>query len=291
MTIGTESTTFDAYLKWQGVNASWLGHAFKSWKQFHWVLVNGYQPKTDTRVGTALHSLAEVLPLDVFDTLFQTMPDFKTSPDNVTTTGKPSTSQTSWVKEQEAALIAENPGSEFMSVAESKRCRRMLFAIQTNDEAMSLITNSLREVSITGELHGVACKSRLDGIRIEDSVLWDLKSTRDVSPHQFGRTAANLHYVFKTAFYWLMLRQNGIEATEVKLIAVQDSVPVGDGSFNEAADCVVYPVPMIAIENQFAEIERLLTEYKRCVDMDLWPGVQGQPLVIPNWAMGETELV
>jgi len=286
-----ENVSFADYQKWPQINGSLLTHAWKSWKQFKHVRQFGYQPKTGTRVGSSLHSLVECFPLDNFDHLFTTMPDYKSSPDNMTSTGKPSSSATSWVREQETAFRDANSGQEVLSIAEHNRCRRMIHAISENVEASSLITSSLREACLTTELHEVACKGRLDGVRVDDDCFWDLKTTRDVSAHGFGKTAANLRYVFKMAFYWRLLQQNGIEATSVKFIAVQDSIPLGDGSFNEAADCTVYEIPMIALENQFSEIERLLTEYKHCLATDTWPGVKDDDLYIPNWSMNEIELV
>lgn len=286
-----ESILFADYVKWPGVNASLLVHAVKSWRQFEYVRRLGYQPKTDTRVGTALHSLAECLPVDKFDTMFVTMPDYKVSPDNVTSTGKSSTSRTAWVKEQEAAFVAKHQGAEIMTVAEKKRCQRMLHAIQRNDRAMELITRSTLECSLRGGLHGVDCKGRLDGIDIANNGFWDIKTTRNASAIPFGKTAANLRYLFKMAFYWLLLREHGMQAATVEFIAVQDSVPLGDGSFNEAADCAVYDIPLIALENQFPEIERLLHEYQQCEKADKWPGIPDGPLHIPNWSMHEPTLI
>ena len=286
-----ESIAFSDYVNWPQMNASTLVHGVKSMRQLKYVRDNGYQPKTDTRVGTALHSLAECLPVDRFDEMFVVMPDYKLSPDNVTSTGKSSTSKTSWVREQESAFLAEHEGAEAMSVAESRRCKRMLYAIQRNKEAMELIEKSAVEVSLLSQLYGVECKGRLDGVDMGDNSFWDIKTTRNASSQPFGKTAANLHYLFKMAFYWLLLQRHGMEAAAVKFIAIQDSVPLGDGSFNEAADCAVYDIPLIALENQIPEIERLLSEYTRCLADDVWPGIPNGPLHIPNWSMNETELV
>lgn len=288
-----ELITFHEYRLWPEPNASTFKHALKSWRQFDYVKTRGYTPKTDTRVGTALHSLAEYLPVDKFEAMFVTMPDFKKSPDNTTTTGRSSTSRTSWVVEQENAFIAENGGAEVMSLADAKRCKRMIHAIQRNELAMELITNSVTEVSLREQLFGVDCKGRLDGVNFDAGTFWDLKSTRNVSPRAFGTIAANLHYLFSMAFYWLLLQQYGTEADSVQFIAVQDAVPLGDGSFNEAADCVVYDIPLIALENEFPEIERLFGEYKTCLANDVWPGIPNGPLHIPNFAraMRDTELV
>ncbi len=286
-----ENIPFDDYVAWPEINVSLLTHARKSWKQFAYVKQHGYQPKTNTRVGTALHSLVECLPVDNFDAMFAIMPDFKSYQHNVTGKGERSFARTTWVEQREAEFSSEHPDSEILSVAQYDRCRRMVLAIQQNTEAYEMVTNSMRELSLRGEIQGVQCKGRLDGSSIDAGCFWDLKTTRDISAVGFGRTAANLAYVFKMAFYWRLLAAHGMEAQSVKFIAVLDAVPLADGSYNEAPDCAVYDIPMIAIENQFPEIDRLLDEYRQCLEKDDWPGIGNGELFIPNWAMNDAELV
>ena len=96
---------FADYQRMPQLNSSLLTHANKSWKQFKWVRDHGFQPKTDTRIGTAIHSLVEMLPVERFQDIYRVMPDFAKSPDNKTKGGKQSTSKTDWVREQEQAFI------------------------------------------------------------------------------------------------------------------------------------------------------------------------------------------
>lgn len=277
------------YLKLEYINASLLVHANKSWKQFQWVRQHGFQPKTDTRIGTALHSLVELLPVEKFQDLYHIMPDFARSPENVTDKGAPSTSpNTTWAKSQRETFQAEHDGL-ILDRTEHKRALRMLESIQANSHAMELIDESRKEVTVTGELNGVMCKGRLDGLRKDG--FWDLKSTNNIAAHRFGKTAADLGYLFKLAFYWRLLDINGDEPEEVDLIAVQDPKPRADGQWNEAPDCCVYSVPLVAIENQMQKVERLLEEFKECERSGVWPGCPDGELVVPLWAMEESELV
>ena len=283
-----QTETAEEYRAAWGLNASTLVHALKSWKQFRYVQQHGYRPKVSTAVGSGLHTLVECWNMDVFDSMFAVMPNFKRHPDNVTKAGNPSRSVTDWSRTQEEAFEA-NEDREIITEAEARRIRRMVQAIEDHKEAAHLIASSQREVSVYANLWGVDCKGRLDGIC--GDVLWDLKTTRDVTPGRFGKDAANMRYVLRLAFYWLLLRECGREINEVKVIAVQDSKPLEDGTYNEAPECVVYNVPMIAIENQVDVIQRLLGEYRACVLEDSWPGIADGELVIPNWSMGEEELV
>ena len=287
--IGQESA--EQYRAAPGLNASTLVHALKSWKQFRYVQQHGYRPKVSTAVGSGLHTLVECWNMDVFDSMFSVMPDFKKHPDNVRDDGQRSYHKTGWVRAQEEGfeVAAKEMGLELVTTAESRRIRRMIHAIEEHKEAAHLIASSQREVSVYANLWGVDCKGRLDGIC--GDVLWDLKTTRDVTPGRFGKDAANLRYVFRKAFYWLLLRECGREINEVKIIAVQDSKPLEDGTYNEAPECVVNNVPMIAIENQVDVIRQKLGEYRACVLEDSWPGIADGELVIPNWSMGEEELV
>lgn len=298
-----DSVPFEQYQHWPQLNASLLVHAFKSWRQFEFARRVGWRPKTDTRVGSALHSMVELLPVEKFQDLFTVMPDFAHSPDNVTngrtlkdgtvTGQKPSSSSTTkWVKDQERSFLdqAVVDGRDVLKRSEYKRALRMLESIQRNSQAMDLIMHSRRELSLLATLSGVECKGRTDGV--DGFALWDLKSTADIAPHAFGRTAANLRYVFKMAFYWRLLAANGIECDQVFLIAVQDARPHKDtGEYSDAADCAVYEIPMVAIENQMANIDRLLREFQECEQSGEWPGVPNGDLHIPNWAMEEAELV
>lgn len=281
------SLSFDDYLEIKAVNASLLVHAIHSWKQFLWVRSNGFRPKTDTETGTALHTFVERMPDKDFGELYAVMPNYRLYPENATGTGKPSTSRTAWVKDQEAAY--DPGGRQVLTQQQYDRAERMAKAVKANPAAMQLIDDSGKELSVIAEINGVLCKGRVDGLN--GSTMWDVKTTNDIARHRFGQTAANLKYVLKMAFYLRLLSAVGIEIDRVVLIAIQDSIPREDGGYNEAPDCCVYEIPMIALENQMSSIDRLLNEYVDCMSSNQWPGCSDGDLVVPNWSMEETDLV
>lgn len=280
--------TWGEYRAAPGINASLLVHAMKSWRQFRYVQEHGYRPKVSTVVGSGAHTLVEAWNMDVFHQLFAVMPDFKRSPDNVTKAGNRSRATTDWSRQQEEAFRA-NESREILTEKEAKRIRRIVMAIGDHKEASHLIASSEREQSVYAEIRGVQCKGRVDGLC--GRTLWDLKTTRDVTPGVFGSDAANKRYVLRLAFYWLLLREQMRPIEQVKIIACQDSRPLEDGTYNEVAECVVVNVPMIALENKVDQVYQLLDGYKWCLKRHEWPGVPDCDLVIPNWDMTEPELV
>lgn len=297
MTIETErgyirGLSFAQYLEIDAVNPSLLVHALDSWRQFDYVRRHGYEPSVDTRFGSALHGMVELLPSYHFDELFSTMPDFSRHADNLTADGKPSNRRTKWVTEQEEEyrIAAEADGKEMLNRTEVDRCRRMLASIEGCPEAMQYIDGSDKEVTLVARLDGVMCKGRPDGYKRVEAcgVLWDVKTTTDLT--RFGRTAANLNYLLKMEFYRRLLAVNGKPVAEVKLIAVLDSKRRQDGEYNHCPDCVVYDVPMIALDNQTQRINKLLAEYRECEQTGNWPGMsRGEeiPLEIPLYSMSD----
>lgn len=308
MTIETErgyirGLSFAQYLEIDAVNPSLLVHALDSWKQFDYVRRHGYEPATDTRFGSALHGMVELLPSYHFDELFSTMPDFSRHADNLTADGKPSNRRTKWVErqEEEYRIAAEAEGKELLNRTEVDRCRRMLASIESCPEAMRYIDGADKEVTLVARLDGVMCKGRPDGYDADlhhlryiyherhGGVLWDMKTTPTLT--RFGRTAADLHYLLKMEFYRRLLAANGKQVSEVKLIAVLDSKRrQSDGEYNHCPDCVVYDVPMIALDNQTQRINKLLDEYKECERTGNWPGMsRGEeiPLEIPLYSMSD----
>ena len=92
--------------------------------------------------------------------------------------------------------------------------------------------------------------------------------------------------MFRMAFYWRQLEAKGRLMRDAAFIAVLDSKPHREtGQYNEAADCVVYDVPIQLIEQQLPKIEQTLIGLKHCRQTNRWPGYQDQPLFVPNWAM------
>ena len=280
------------YHAWDEMNGSTLAHIFDSPRQLKHAIGNGFIPKADVHVGSALHSIVEYLPLDKFEAFYAVEPDFSKSPHNEDAKGYPSMSaKTKWVKERKVEF-RENETREVLTHKEYLRIVRMLKSIQSNHQAMEIIMNTprvSRELNVTGDVFGIPMRGRVDGV--DGNFQWNLKSTRSITQKRFGYTARDLHYLFKDAIHMLLLRLNDVEITEFSYIVVKDAVPRDDGKYNECPDCCVVPVPLVALQNQFNVIEDKLALYKKCVADDHWPGVGDYDFFIPESYMSEQTLV
>ena len=292
-----EDISFSDYLAIDAMNASTLVHGLESMRQLKYVQDTGYIPQTDTRFGTALHGMVEMLPVEKFESLFEVIPDFKRHPDNVTSTGSPSSRKTRWVEEQEAEYREGiGDGIEVLNRTEYDRCVRMIRSVQDEPTAMRLIDGATKERTIVEKIDEVMCKGRLDGYLEEEGILWDVKTTSSLM--RFERQVANMEYLFKIALYVLLLKESKEVVREVKLIGVIDSKRREDGKYNHCPDCVVYDIPNIVWENQYDRIKKVMQLYKQCKERGVWPGISGNrpvnvrgevDLDIPLWSMPEDD--
>lgn len=127
---------------------------------------------------------------------------------------------------------------------------------------------------------GLLCKGRMDAICVlgSDTVVVDLKTTRDASPRAFARDAANFGYHFQGAYYL-----GGLDALVSRerrwvLIAAEKTPP----------DLVaVYEFDWESLEAGRREVRAALTLWKECSDSGIWPGypIEIQTLELPRWAL------
>ena len=281
--------TFSEYQQLTQMNGSTMAHGLTSMRQLKFVIDNGYEIPADvTRVGTALHSIVEFLPVDRFDDYFVVQPDFHLSPDNQTSKGDQSTSKnTVYVKEMLQSFAATET-REVLTRAEYTRIDRMLRAIAANKEAMRLITESHREQTMIGEISGLECKGRIDGLSYQGEQ-WNLKTTNAISKNRFCSHATRLNYPFKDALHRELLRANGWKSVRFSYIAVLDARPNKEGKYREPADCVVITVPEIILDNQVPAINRVIRQYQDCLKSGIWPGLDDYSYEQPMWSMSDEQ--
>lgn len=275
------NVAWDEYTRIERMNPSTLVAGIKSMRHLFIRMRDGFgEPSDPMRFGTGLHAL--LLEPDEFESRFCVMPDFHKDELNTTGKGERSDSKaTKYYKEQVASFHRENSGKQIVT---REQYDRMLFAIESirsKPAVMELVESSQKEVTIYGEIDGVACKGRVD--LLSPVVLADLKTTADVSPRAFGRTFANLHYGFKMAMYRELVRQNAGDR-EVKVIAQETA-----GDF----DTVLYTVDSIILDNAMGRVRSVIADMKAARESGEWHGVdRGMSecvLLVPNWAMTDEE--
>lgn len=129
---------------------------------------------------------------------------------------------------------------------------------------------------------GVPCKFRIDG---GPEILLDLKTTRSIDNHAFGKQCANLGYGFRLACYrrWLA-KIFGEPVEEIWMIAVENVEPF---------DVAPRKVPDEFLDQNEPLLLKQLQGYQHAKQHDQWPGVcpDWEPLVIPLWAMSDDEVL
>lgn len=135
---------------------------------------------------------------------------------------------------------------------------------------------------------GIDCKGRTDWMDLGSNTIMDLKTSRDASEFEFGRSAAKYAYAARAAFYADGFKTCYGELPSFVLVAVEKDPPYA---------VAVYRVPEFVIDSGRRAYEKLLGRLKNCRDNDRWPGIAGDmetDLVLPEWAFGaddELELV
>lgn len=158
--------------------------------------------------------------------------------------------------------------------------------VREHAECKTIMRDSHAEVAVfwTEPLSGVRCKSLLD-IYQPGMCIADIKTCRDATPHGFARASAQFGYHIQAAFYIDSIAQHTGEVIPFAFIAVETEPPF---------DVVVYPAGDEFIEHGRSEYQRLLTTYAECQRTGVWPGIAGETLELPRWAVPsdnqETEL-
>jgi hypothetical protein len=178
------------------------------------------------------------------------------------------------------AFRAGHPGVELLSPAEGYSMRECCAAIARHDAARLLLARGMAELEIDWVERGRPCGGRVD--MVNDGILVELKTAREVAPRRFAAQAEDLHYVHQLAWYRRGLRALGHEIESCAIVAAQ-SVPPWD--------VVCYSVSESDLASAEREIYGWLDLLERCEASGEWPGCEQNvvELVRPAWAGGEAD--
>lgn len=201
---------------------------------------------------------------------------------------KTNSKTTKFYQESVKRFAEQHPGKETITKAAYRVACKCHDSIRGNKKAKTLIDSSHHEVVAIGEIEGVMCKTRIDGVGIDSNfgILWDLKTTGDIAPSAFWRVFNRLHYGFQFEFHRQLVRaagENGFEVQQYKTIAAetQDDYDVG-----------VLDVPLANLEQWTSRVEKTCERYRLAKSYGDWPGLYpddvDHTLWMPNWAMEET---
>jgi exodeoxyribonuclease VIII len=132
------------------------------------------------------------------------------------------------------------------------------------------------------EATGMPCRGRVDGLRPQDRLIVDLKTTVDASPDDFARGAANWRHHWQEAFYrhGVKAAPGGFEADRFIFIALEREPPFLIG---------IYELSPGAVAQGKREVMRALGEYAECERTGIWPGYSPDVVMVdlPAWALDE----
>ena len=252
-----------AYDKAEGLNASVLVHGVKSMKHMRYAALNPQESTPQMRWGNLVHSV--VLEPDRFERECVVWDGNKRG-------------------NAYKDFIANTPeGKQIITAEEAMLLESTIDAVRHNKAVMDLFKDCHKECSFLWETpeYGKA-KARMDGYN--PNCIAELKTTADVSPTGFQRTAAKLLYHVRAGWY-----QCAVRAIIGKLIPVYVACIEADPPH----DIVIYEYSEEALAVGRDVSQAIAKQYRECEKNGVYPGVceDVRTLKLPNWMMeGEKPL-
>ena len=162
---------------------------------------------------------------------------------------------------------------------EFAQVKAMRDSVMRDPRAKAALTGHKAEQSVFWEEEDVTFKCRPDAWQPDK--LWDLKTTINADPKEFGKTAHNYGYHQSQAHYVDGVKVLTGEELPFGFILVEKSEP--------------YLVSVVELDWEAVELGRALNDrakriYRECSDNDSWPGYPpAEPISLPGFAVYETE--
>ncbi|WNM64558.1 Cas4 exonuclease [Arthrobacter phage MidnightRain] len=157
--------------------------------------------------------------------------------------------------------------------------RGMRDSVMAHPIARTALTGHKAEHSVFWEEDGQIFKCRPDAWN--DGKLWDLKTTINADPREFGKTAHNYGYHQSNAHY-----VDGVA------VATGETLPFG---FILVEKTEPYLVSVVELDWEAIDLGRALNDrakriYRECSESGNWPGyAPAEPINLPTYAVYDTE--
>ncbi|AHB31663.1 exonuclease VIII [Arthrobacter phage vB_ArS-ArV2] len=152
-------------------------------------------------------------------------------------------------------------------------------AVMAHPLARAAFTGHRAEHSVFWEEDGLALKCRPDAW--QPGKLWDLKSTINADPNEFGKTAHNYGYHQSAAHYIDGIKELTGEELPFGFVLVEKTAP--------------YLVSVVELDWEAIDLGRALNDrakriYRDCTETGKWPGYPAvEPVALPTYAVYQTE--
>lgn len=137
-------------------------------------------------------------------------------------------------------------------------------------------TKGTAEHVIRFEDNGVKCRSLLDWLRDDFTVIDDLKTTSDASPAKFSRHVFNMGYDIQAAFYVRAVEREYGETPRFRWVAVETKPP--------------YPVSILTLSERAmfsaqVKVDAAIAFWKECTKTGVWPAYRTDEIEVdlPGW--------
>jgi hypothetical protein len=174
-------------------------------------------------------------------------------------------------------------GRDILDADDMAAVTRMASAFRESNTAAALFAKPHHvESSVFATIGGVKCKCRPDFMTSDGLLVIDVKTTRDASPEEFGKSAWNLGYHLQAAFYRRVISEATGTTPDFIFGCVESEAP---------HLTAFYSVPPYLLEYADGLIDALLESYAECLKTDTWPGYGSdmQELSVPGYAMRAIE--
>lgn len=253
----------DDYHGGEGVSKTQLDKVAQSPAHYLYHQSHKMESTPAMQIGTATHTL--ILEPEKFDDEIAVLPD---GIDRRTKAGK-----AAYAEFQEVAA-----GKLIIKADDFDMIQRMRDAVMAHPSAAQLLTGGVAEQSAywVDEDTGLLCRCRPD-FHV-GSALVDLKTTKDGSPREFGRSAANMRYHVQAAFYLDGMNAAGGDVNVFGFVAMEKTPP-----YNVA----VYTAEDAHIEKGRELYKRDLETLAEAKETGKYTGYcdEPMPLFIPQWAL------
>ena len=167
---------------------------------------------------------------------------------------------------------------------QAQEAEAMASEIFDNKKAANLFDGCIMEESIfwTHEATGLKLKSRPDARKIineKQSIIVDLKTTKDASEHKFKWSCVDYGYYWQAATLKLALESIGQEMTQFIIVCVENSAPYVTA---------IYVMEQDAINQAVADLERWYLAIAECYKTNEWPGYGVASLGMPKYMIEES---
>lgn len=171
-----------------------------------------------------------------------------------------------------------------LTLDEATEARAIAAAVRSSSAAMIYLTSGDPEVTIEAQMHGRACRGRVDWLTAINGNphLVGLKTARDCRHFAFGAQAARLGYHIQWAWYLDLLRAIKDIDIGVVEIVVENTPPYA---------VAVYRIGPDIIEQGRDDYLQLLTMLTDCENRDIWPGPvpEEEWLTLPSWVYPQAD--